>query len=84
MFDLVIRGGTVVDGTGATGIAADVAIEDGRVVAIEPGDALSTAEARATIDRRLFGEATTVKVRITASDGFRSVTTERSLKVADL
>ena len=50
MFDLVIRGGTVVDGTGATGIAADVAIEDGRVVAIEPGDALSTAEARATID----------------------------------
>ena len=50
MFDLVIRGGTVVDGTGATGIAADVAIEDGRVVAIEPGDALATAEARATMD----------------------------------
>ncbi|MGZ4785228.1 MAG: N-acyl-D-amino-acid deacylase family protein [Acidimicrobiales bacterium] len=50
MVDLVIRGGTVVDGTGAPGIAADVAIEDGRVVAIEPGDALADAEARETID----------------------------------
>ena len=50
MFDLVVRGGTVVDGTGAAGIAADVAIQDGRVVAIEQGDALSTADTRATID----------------------------------
>ena len=32
---IVIRGGTVVDGTGAAGIAGDVAIDDGRVVAIE-------------------------------------------------
>ncbi|MFN8020172.1 MAG: amidohydrolase family protein [Acidimicrobiales bacterium] len=31
---LVIRGGTMVDGTGAPGVAADVAIRDGRIVAI--------------------------------------------------
>jgi len=33
---LVIRGGTVVDGTGATPVRADVAIDDGRVVAVAP------------------------------------------------
>src|SRR5262245_9641327 len=34
MVETVIRGGTVVDGTGAPGRRADVAIADGRVVAI--------------------------------------------------
>jgi N-acyl-D-aspartate/D-glutamate deacylase len=33
-FDLVIRGGTVVDGTGAAARTADVAIHDGRIVEV--------------------------------------------------
>jgi N-acyl-D-aspartate/D-glutamate deacylase len=46
VLDLLIRGGTVVDGTGATGRRADVGVVDGRVVTIgEVGDA-----ARQTID----------------------------------
>lgn len=35
--DIVIRGGTVVDGTGAAGRVADVAIADGRIVGIGSG-----------------------------------------------
>ena len=34
MFDLVIRGGTVVDGTGAEPVVADVAVAGGRIVEI--------------------------------------------------
>jgi N-acyl-D-aspartate/D-glutamate deacylase len=36
MTRLVIRGGTVVDGTGAPGVGADVAVEEGRVAEIGP------------------------------------------------
>src|SRR5258705_10863086 len=50
MFDLLIRGGTIVDGTGRARYRGDVAIEAGRVAAIERGDALITAEARVAID----------------------------------
>ena len=35
-FDVVIRGGTVIDGTGSAGRAADVGIVGDRIVAVEP------------------------------------------------
>ena len=34
MYDLVIRGGTVVDGTGGSSMVADVAVEGDRIVAV--------------------------------------------------
>ncbi len=46
MLDVVIRGGTVVDGTGAPRFAADVGIRDGRVVAMGRIE----EDARQTID----------------------------------
>ncbi|MFH8660950.1 amidohydrolase family protein [Streptomyces afghaniensis] len=46
MLDHVIKGATVVDGTGAPAYTADVGIQDGRIAAIGP----ITAEARTTED----------------------------------
>jgi N-acyl-D-aspartate/D-glutamate deacylase len=47
--DLLIRGGHLLDGSGAPGRDADVAVHDGRVVAIEPR---STRPARRIVDAR--------------------------------
>lgn len=46
-FELVIRGGTVFDGTGAAPVTADVGISDGKVAAVAPGlpDGVRTIDA---------------------------------------
>ncbi len=46
MYDLVIRNGTVVDGTGADRVAADIAVTDGRIVEVGKVD----GRAHETID----------------------------------
>ncbi|MEK7709162.1 MAG: hypothetical protein AAB324_00320, partial [candidate division NC10 bacterium] len=46
-WSLLIRNGTVVDGSGAPGYAADVAVEGGLIAAIGPG---LRSEAQRTID----------------------------------
>jgi N-acyl-D-amino-acid deacylase len=48
VFDLIVRGGEVVDGTGAPRRVADIAIRDGRIVEVAPvinGDAVETIDA---------------------------------------
>jgi len=49
-FDVLIQGGAVFDGAGSPGVSADVAIQDGRIVAVERSDALKVAQAAVTID----------------------------------
>jgi N-acyl-D-amino-acid deacylase len=52
MYDLLIRNGTIVDGTGRPAFAADLAVRDGVVVAIEPtidGEATEVIDATGLI-----------------------------------
>lgn len=51
MYDLLISGGTIVDGTGADRFVADVAVSDGRIVAVgsDLGEAKKTIEATGRI-----------------------------------
>src|SRR6058998_4032038 len=49
MDDLLIRGGQLIDGTGAQAREADVSVSAGRIVAVEPR---STRPARRIIDAR--------------------------------
>lgn len=37
MYDYILKGGIVVDGTGVPAIEADVAVKDGKIIKIEPG-----------------------------------------------
>lgn len=49
MFDLLIQGGTIIDGSGAPRYDADVAIQDGRIVAIGQG---MNVETKRIVDAR--------------------------------
>lgn len=52
MFDLVIRNGLIVDGTGAPGVVGDIAVTDGRLVQVGgtvDGDAKETIDASGRI-----------------------------------
>lgn len=49
MFDLIIRGGTIVDGSGAPRFTGDVAVNGGRIVEVAPS---ITGEAREVIDAK--------------------------------
>jgi N-acyl-D-aspartate/D-glutamate deacylase len=50
MVDLVVRNGNLVDGSGAPARPADVVVDAGTIVAVEPAGTASTASARRVVD----------------------------------
>lgn len=50
MLDLVIRGGQLVDGTGAPARAADLGVQDGRIAAVGDPGTLTAGDAARTVD----------------------------------
>ena len=51
-YDLIVRNGRIVDGTGSPWYAGDIAVRDGRIVAIAPPKGLGGATAKVTIDAK--------------------------------
>ena len=66
MYDLLIKNGTVVDGTGAPRFQADVAVKDGKIARIAPEIA---EEAETVTDARGLVVAAGVTDTHTHSDG---------------
>lgn len=50
MYDLILKGGEVFDGTGADGFVGDVAVKDGIIAALEPSGTIQTKAAKDVID----------------------------------
>ena len=84
MEDIIIRGGTVIDGTGKPGYRADVAVRDGRITAIgDLGDAAAAkvldaaglAVAPGFIDAHAHSDASFLRDSSGASKLYQGVTT---------
>ena len=67
MHDLVVRGGTVVDGTGAPGRTADVAVDGGRVTEVGRAGA-GRREIEADGARRLVQRSTGYLATVNAGE----------------
>ena len=66
MHDLVIRGGNLVDGTGAPAVRADVAVEGDRIAAIGPGLSGEAARMASRLRPRVPGTASNFSARAMA------------------